>query len=321
MVEVALTAAVNEIVAKLAQARAERRAKLAKKFAKKFARSKKADEFAKIVAKAQAEHAERQAKHREQRVARGLTPEAGNGNPEPIIVLYETLDDDDFPYRRYLDRPSHEMIADRQRWYQDGVPMGGSRIGGLPDLPREIEWPTHQGKKLPFLAQINLSELAGPGNRLLPGDGWLYAFGLFDNDPGHDPDPVTMMIYRGPASSLVRVPRPDPGFVWPDWTGARIYQAVPVSSHRPVRPAGTKKPKKPSTAGWLFSEISRAWDGSAGEVADREFRDGDDWINLLAIHSVGSMQWSDAGDLFLVIRRSDLERGDFSNVLGAVYSS
>lgn len=46
-----------------------------------------------------------------------------------------------------------------------------------------------------------------------------------------------------------------------------------------------------------------------------------DWMILLLVSSAGDMQWGDAGDLFFVIHKSDLAKGDFSNVFVTMESS
>ncbi len=46
-----------------------------------------------------------------------------------------------------------------------------------------------------------------------------------------------------------------------------------------------------------------------------------DWVVLLTVTSAGDMQWSDAGDLFFVIHKSDLAKQDFSNVYVTLESS
>ena len=43
----------------------------------------------------------------------------------------------------------------------DDVPVGASKIGGAPDLPKDFEWPSWNDRPLDFLAQINLAEVAG----------------------------------------------------------------------------------------------------------------------------------------------------------------
>ncbi|RKR14046.1 uncharacterized protein DUF1963 [Maribacter vaceletii] len=47
----------------------------------------------------------------------------------------------------------------------------------------------------------------------------------------------------------------------------------------------------------------------------------EDWITLLTVTSAGDMQWGDAGDLFFVIHKSDLEKCNFSNVFITMESS
>lgn len=57
------------------------------------------------------------------------------------------------------------------------IPLGASRLGGLPDLPANIDWPTWQEKLQSFIAQINLSEIPVFSDRnLLPKQGHLFFF-------------------------------------------------------------------------------------------------------------------------------------------------
>ncbi|HEY1817149.1 MAG TPA: YwqG family protein [Kofleriaceae bacterium] len=55
------------------------------------------------------------------------------------------------------------------------VPIGGSKIGGAPDLPPEAEWPTNP-ETLTFLAQIDLTEISRLMPSPLPQDGLLAFF-------------------------------------------------------------------------------------------------------------------------------------------------
>jgi uncharacterized protein YwqG len=73
-----------------------------------------------------------------------------------------------------------------QKWYQAGeevtedkpdlAQIGGSRIGGLPDLPETLSWPIYDGQAMAFLAQVNCSELESNFVPNLPDRGWLYFF-------------------------------------------------------------------------------------------------------------------------------------------------
>lgn len=59
--------------------------------------------------------------------------------------------------------------------------LGRTRFGGLPDLPHGKKWPTYNGSLLPFLAQINLSDVAAyDTDHFLPKKGVLSFF--FDID-------------------------------------------------------------------------------------------------------------------------------------------
>ena len=65
----------------------------------------------------------------------------------------------------------------------DTLPLGASRIGGLPDFPPEWEWPVRKGKNgapdepMLFLTQINLADIAPLDDQhLLPPTGILYFF-------------------------------------------------------------------------------------------------------------------------------------------------
>jgi uncharacterized protein YwqG len=52
-----------------------------------------------------------------------------------------------------------------------------SQIGGLPDLPEDMAWPEYKGSPLPFLCQLDLSEIPSECVRNgLPASGILYIF-------------------------------------------------------------------------------------------------------------------------------------------------
>jgi hypothetical protein len=194
-----------------------------------------------------------------------------------------------------LDRVDERRMA--------ALPLGESRFGGVPDLPPAIAWPVFQGKKLPLLAQIDLSALP---KSALPSDGWLYAFGLCDDD--HTPLPVQVIHHRGPRTELVRAARPGEREVWKDWTGNRIYSVVPLKS---------SQEDGWDDCGHLLGEIKEEGENAAS-VADAQDCSGNDWITLMIIPSVGSMMWSDCGLFHVAIRRSDLAANDFSKVCASL---
>lgn len=96
----------------------------------------------------------------------------------------------------------------------ESLSLGQSRMGGVPDLPAGFEWPRYNGHPLSFVAQLDLSDLAGlPSVLPLPNEGFLvffydtkeYAWGFDPKDRGS----AAVRYLKEPASSLVRTPPPE----------------------------------------------------------------------------------------------------------------
>jgi len=93
------------------------------------------------------------------------------------------------------------------------VPVGGasedlvgtSRLGGLPDLPVETDWPVNDGEPLSFIAQLNLAETRQyDAEGLLPESGLLSFFydAVAQEAWGFDPaDHGSFAVLYSPASS------------------------------------------------------------------------------------------------------------------------
>lgn len=63
------------------------------------------------------------------------------------------------------------------------LPTGRSKVGGLPDLSPELQWPEGDEGPLSFVAQLNLQELEPFDlQNTLPGKGMLYLFSCADGD-------------------------------------------------------------------------------------------------------------------------------------------
>jgi uncharacterized protein YwqG len=110
-----------------------------------------------------------------------------------------------------LVRPSIRLKTTRTSI--DDLKLGQSRIGGVPDLPRDFQWPHYAELGLSFIAQLDLAELAAqPAILTLPKHGSLAFF--YDSDQrtwGFDPKDrgsAIVAYFPGPASSLVRTPLP-----------------------------------------------------------------------------------------------------------------
>lgn len=98
---------------------------------------------------------------------------------------------------------------------EDELPVGASKVGGRPDLPVDVTWPTSRNPNsqedlsLWFVAQFKMAD-AKPHDEedLLPNSGWLYFFirpwdGLPEKNMGQ------VIYFDGDLSQLERKPFPD----------------------------------------------------------------------------------------------------------------
>ena len=76
-----------------------------------------------------------------------------------------------------LARPSVVLATSRKK--SSAIPVGASRIGGLPDVPESFEWPYWNRVPLTFVAQVNLTEMT-PFHLALPTEGLLLFFFCFE---------------------------------------------------------------------------------------------------------------------------------------------
>ncbi|HEX2699079.1 MAG TPA: DUF1963 domain-containing protein [Acidimicrobiales bacterium] len=89
--------------------------------------------------------------------------------------------------------------------WDDGLPVGLSKLGGRPDLPEGVRWPDNDGRLMTFLAQVALADVAPhDATASLPAQGHLAVFSDLE-----DPEMPTVVIYAGPGA-LGR-PEPPPG--------------------------------------------------------------------------------------------------------------
>lgn len=92
---------------------------------------------------------------------------------------------------------------------EDEVEIGGSKLGGTPDLPAGTTWPEFNGVPLALLAQLRLQDCASYDHeRLLPHSGILYFFyNAEDQKWGFDPQDRgnwRVIYYDGDSSGLSR---------------------------------------------------------------------------------------------------------------------
>jgi uncharacterized protein YwqG len=104
---------------------------------------------------------------------------------------------------------------------------GGTRAGGLPDLPPGTNWPRagtgDEGVPMSMVLQINLAEIAPfDPDKLLPAAGLLSLFYYWDDDGGEDEGRV--LYFPAPVATLSRPQWPDD---IPDENRYRTYSLEP----------------------------------------------------------------------------------------------
>jgi uncharacterized protein YwqG len=92
----------------------------------------------------------------------------------------------------------------------DKIPLGASKLGGLPDLPKGCVWPMGKGQPLSFLCQINLSELTPlGGTNLFPKRGLLsFFYHVRQSTWGFSPDDKEswrVLFYDGEMDAICRL--------------------------------------------------------------------------------------------------------------------
>jgi uncharacterized protein YwqG len=97
---------------------------------------------------------------------------------------------------------------------EEDLRLGSSKLGGSPDLPTGIPWPTWNGRPLDFLLQLDLTEIPrNVADVLLPERGWLYFFyDIESNTWGFDVShrgSWRVVFFAGDRETLCSRKRPD----------------------------------------------------------------------------------------------------------------
>ena len=198
--------------------------------------------------------------------------------------------------------------------------IGGSRLGGAPDLPDGTLWPTHNGGPYRFIGQINFREVCGSGIGL-PRDGLLSLFVADDDDQSvfwQDADYV-VALFTPATERLVRCQLPEEWAEQPGFT-LRFEEAeidLPRDDvQRTDWPDGLVGPfldwwhaHRPRRIGHLLGY-------PAVSTLPYDPTPSSEWTSLLTLSSVRELGWSwhDGAFLHIFIERERLVAGDFSNL-------
>ena len=222
---------------------------------------------------------------------------------------------------KILARARPAVAIDTERAADDDFPIGASKFGGRPDLPRGAAWPRCEASPLQFHAQFDLSELSRTvAGRALPPAGLLSFFMYHDypqdsyGEPEHG---------RGVPGGLHIIHTPP---------GAELHRLAPpddlTADHgppgRPCRltltealdlPDGWKPRRKGDYERWpLVDGADHQLFGYARvTVLGEDPVPGPEWEQLLRFSSDDKLSWGwgDGHRLFWYIRTADLRAGRF----------
>jgi uncharacterized protein (TIGR02996 family) len=208
-------------------------------------------------------------------------------------------------------------------------PVGATKFGGLPSLPKGAEWPRCEKGPLEFLAQFDLAELHRTvAGRALPASG-LLSFFMYHNYPqdayGDEKygrgAPGGLRVIHTPAGAkltAIRPPRdltadfgkprepyrlaigdaldlPDPSGLWTTSYPAKFVEALSGHRRAPHQLFG-------------YSHIT---------VLAEDPTPGPEWEQLIRFNSDSQMKWGwgDGHRLFWYIRSEDLRAHRFDNTV------
>ena len=215
----------------------------------------------------------------------------------------------------------------------DGDKKGFSKFGGLPVVPTEFTWPTENGKPIPFLLQLDFSEI-NPNGRLenFPVSGLLYFF-VEEVATEDDLEYIKKLVFYENANALECAKAPHdlqtkykeifvaPNLIktYPDTDDCD--EALDLCCARPCGGMDVRynsrcweKQDRHLVGGWP-SHVQ-----NGGFMKDCRESDDDNWVLLLQIKSEysygddGDFVWGDDGILYVYIREQDLIARNFDNV-------
>jgi uncharacterized protein (TIGR02996 family) len=218
-----------------------------------------------------------------------------------------------------LARPALDYKAARAA--DKKIPVGVSKLGGLPDLPSGVPWPTHDENPLSFLGQFNFAELSqSVVCRELPKAGWLSVFCRYDEGDGNDdfPTGTWRMLHFPVGANLARAE-----------SGPEITfrsGRVAFSETLTLPEAGSPWDEdlglgKDRDTGWAYQEKVAGFRGGhqilgyPGSIQSSVLDEKTE-RHLLTIgpDPVTGWEWGDGGSLYFILSEANLLAGRFDRV-------
>lgn len=216
-----------------------------------------------------------------------------------------------------------------------------SKFGGLPVVPETFSWPLFEKRPIPFLLQVDFSEInADKCLKHFPTDGLMYVFVdsdcvnfvdvPSDGDYTYKEGKTFKIVFFDRAENLKTASKPDLlKTVYKEfYVSANIVKTYPdVEDCEAVfdiycdRPVGGLDDAYDAMQ-WenMGSHMIGGWASyvqSGGYVAGLKEHEDDRWTLLMQISSARNdekFMWGDCGVLYFYIREKDLKERNFNNV-------
>lgn len=188
---------------------------------------------------------------------------------------------------------------------EEKADIGESKFFGAPDLPEDFDWPVDEDEfDMDFICQINCAD-AGKYNSLLPEKGMLYFFGCIANPLGCTDAPEITAGFQSMGNFCVKYTPNE---------AAELQSGEIVDENGD--PAGFNELKITFSENEnVCTEAHHQILGTPPEMYD-EIKD---YVMLFCLDSFSgddfTLEFEDSGYLYYLIKKDDLAKMDFSNVI------
>lgn len=241
---------------------------------------------------------------------------------------------------KLADAPREDDAIDAFDTALDTLPLGASRLGGVPDLPVGMAWPDRDGVPMEFIAQINCAQVASLDPRLPAGGTLLFFYNSQWTSSDNDREARCCAVIHSEAELARATP---PRVEWKSefanepQTAPYLHGLAQIRFEPTVVVPGGVSPfiTEPLSEFWqdFHSEHSSEMAGTdesghenflLGYVDEQDYVDahanGTEDQLLLQVDSddAADLNFGDCNKLFFLLTKAELAARDFTNV--RVYS-
>ena len=200
-----------------------------------------------------------------------------------------------------------------------------SKFGGLPVVPEGFKWPTYDGEPIPFLLQLDFSEINADGSvPNLPNSGLMYIFvDEFVGDDGWKQKTKILFFERSAYLKRARKPRDLETVFNEVYVERNLVKTYPdkydcdeaFEIYRQVMESGMDDRYDEVSEKYKDCNLVGGWPSyiqDGGFVKQCRENEYDRWVLLLQIKSEDDYMWD--GAIHICIREKDLAVKNFDNI-------